>query len=145
MFSKDSQLYHQHHPLAPLRRTTTPRRTTSHTITHILCSSQVPIPVSDTGVAHPTKATVICHDERGKNKYIVKEVSSYPDPQASLERAAGHSLFISLDLAQMFNGFALAEGETRNILAVWVPEHGLIRPTRLIFGTVNARLTLLAS
>jgi len=38
----------------------------------------------------------------------------------------------------MFNGFALAEGETRNILAVWVPEHGLIRPTRLIFGTVNA-------
>jgi transposase InsO family protein len=80
----------------------------------------------------------ICHDEREKNKRIIKCVSAYPNPIDSINKAAGHSLYISLDLAAMFNGFELADDETRDVLAVWVPEYGLIKPTRLIFGTTNA-------
>ncbi len=78
-----------------------------------------------------------CGDYRLVNTQNEKMAPNLPTGLHQLEQAAGHSIYFEADSVACYNSFRLAEGISREALAVWTPI-GLVQPTVLPFGQKNS-------
>ena len=70
------------------------------------------------------------------NSQCVRLVANQPTIPFQLERGRGHKRYWYTDGRKQYNGWLIAE-EDQDILAIWTPI-GLLKPTRLQFGWMNA-------
>ena len=78
----------------------------------------------------------VCGDYVRVNSQCVRLIANQPTIPYQIERGRGHKRYWSTDGRQQYKGWELAE-ESRDILAIWTPL-GLMRPTRLQYGWLNA-------
>jgi hypothetical protein len=78
-----------------------------------------------------------CGDYRLVNTQIDKIAPNLPTGLHQLEMAAGYKIYFEADSVACYNSFRLAEGPSREALAVWTPI-GLLQPTVLPFGQKNS-------
>jgi len=71
------------------------------------------------------------------NEQFNKIVPNLPTGTDELQRAAGYSWYWESDAHACYHAFPLAEGRSREALAMWTPI-GLLQPTVLPFGQKNA-------
>ena len=78
----------------------------------------------------------VCGDSVYVNSQCVRLQPNAPSARAALDRAKGKHAYWYTDGDRQYNGWQLDE-ESRDIAAIWTPR-GLLRPTRLQFGLMNA-------
>ena len=78
-----------------------------------------------------------CGDHRRPNSQLKKSTSTLPNGQEELQKLGGWEIYWGTDMFGMYNAYGLAEGPSRELLAVHTPI-GLLEPTRCIFGEKNA-------
>jgi hypothetical protein len=71
------------------------------------------------------------------NDQLQKSFPSTANGTDELSKLPGYSLYWSTDRFSMYNAYGLAPGPSRELLAVHTPL-GLIEPTRMVFGEMNA-------
>jgi hypothetical protein len=71
------------------------------------------------------------------NDQLQKSFPSTANGTDELSKLPGYSLYWSTDRFSMYNAYGLAPGPSRELLAVHTPI-GLIEPTRMVFGEMNA-------
>jgi hypothetical protein len=79
----------------------------------------------------------VCGDYRMANDQLQKSFPSTANDTDELSKLPGYSLYWSTDRISMYNAYGLAPGPSRELLAVHTPL-GLIEPTRMVFGEMNA-------
>jgi hypothetical protein len=79
----------------------------------------------------------ICGDYRRPNDQLLKSVPSTPNGTEELAKLPGYKWYWGTDRFSMYNAFALAPGPSRQLLAIHTPL-GLLEPTRMVFGEMNA-------
>ena len=79
----------------------------------------------------------VCGDYRRPNEQLEKSVPTTPNGTDELAKLPGFKFYWATDRFSMYNAFALAPGPSRQLLAVHTPL-GLIEPTRMVFGEMNA-------
>jgi hypothetical protein len=79
----------------------------------------------------------ICGDYRRPNDQLNKSVPTTPNGTDELGKLPGYGYYWSTDRFSMYNAFLLAPGSSRQLLAVHTPI-GLLEPTRMVFGEMNA-------
>jgi hypothetical protein len=79
----------------------------------------------------------ICGDYRRPNDQLLKSVPTTPNGTEELAKLPGYTWYWSTDRFSMYNAFALARGPSRQLLALHTPL-GLLEPTRMVFGEMNA-------
>jgi hypothetical protein len=79
----------------------------------------------------------VCGDYRMANDQLQKSFPSTANGTDELSKLPGYSLYWSTDRFSMYNAYGLAPGPSRELLAVHTPL-GLIEPTRMVFGEMNA-------
>ena len=78
-----------------------------------------------------------CGDYRSANGQIKKSVPTLPDGPSELRKIGGYDIYFLTDHYGMYNCYILAQGASRELLAVHTPR-GPIQPTRMVFGEKNA-------
>ena len=78
----------------------------------------------------------VCGDYVYVNSQCKRLQPNAPSARAALDRAKGHMAYWYTDGDRQYNGWRLDE-KSRDIAALWTPL-GLLRPTRLQFGLMNA-------
>ncbi len=71
------------------------------------------------------------------NDQLLKTVPTTPNGTEELAKLPGYTWYWATDRFSMYNAFALAPGPSRQLLAVHTPL-GLLEPTRMVFGEMNA-------
>ncbi len=79
----------------------------------------------------------ICRDYRRPNEQLEKSHPTSANGTDELQKLPGYSLYWESDRYAMYNAFILAPGPSRELLALHTPI-GLIQPTRMVFGKLNA-------
>jgi hypothetical protein len=79
----------------------------------------------------------ICGDYRRPNEQLQKSHPTSANGTDELQKLPGYSLYWESDRYAMYNAFVLAAGPSRELLALHTPI-GLIQPTRMVFGELNA-------
>jgi hypothetical protein len=79
----------------------------------------------------------VCGDYRMANDQLQKSFPSTANGTDELSKLPGYSLYWCTDRFSMYNAYALEPGPSRELLAVHTPL-GLIEPTRMVFGEMNA-------
>ena len=79
----------------------------------------------------------VCGDYRMANDQLQKSFPSTANGTDELAKLPGYSLYWCTDRFSMYNAYGLAPGPSRELLAVHTPL-GLIEPTRMVFGEMNA-------
>ena len=79
----------------------------------------------------------VCGDYRRPNDQLLKSVPTTPNGTEELAKLPGYKWYWSTDRFSMYNAFALAPGPSRQLLAIHTPL-GLLEPTRMVFGEMNA-------
>jgi hypothetical protein len=79
----------------------------------------------------------ICGDYRRPNDQLLKSVPTTPNGTEELAKLPGRKWYWSTDRFSMYNAFELARGPSRQLLALHTPI-GLLEPTRMVFGEMNA-------
>jgi hypothetical protein len=79
----------------------------------------------------------VCGDYRRPNDQLLKSVPTTPNGIEVLAKLPGYKWYWSTDRFSMYNAFALAPGPSRQLLAIHTPL-GLLEPTRMVFGEMNA-------
>jgi hypothetical protein len=78
------------------------------------------------------------------NDQLQKSFPTTANGTDELLKLPGYSLYWSTDRFSMYNAYGLAPGPSRELLAVHTPL-GLIEPTRMVFGEMNAGTVACAS
>ena len=76
------------------------------------------------------------------NDQLQKSFPSTANGTDELAKLPGYSLYWCTDRFSMYNAYGLTPGPSRELLAVHTPL-GLIEPTRMVFGEMNAPPALL--
>ena len=79
----------------------------------------------------------VCGNYHRPNDQLDKSVPTTPNGTDELAKLPGYKLYWATDRFSMYNAFALALGSSRQLLAIHTPL-GLIEPTRMVFGELNA-------
>jgi hypothetical protein len=79
----------------------------------------------------------VCGDYRMPNDQLQKSFPTTANGTDELSKLPGYSLYWCTDRFSMYNAYALEPGPSRELLAVHTPL-GLIEPTRMVFGEMNA-------
>jgi hypothetical protein len=79
----------------------------------------------------------VCGDYRMSNDHLQKSFPSTANGTDELSKLPDYSFYWSMDRFSMYNACCLAPGPSRELLAVHTPL-GLIEPTRMVFGEMNA-------
>jgi hypothetical protein len=79
----------------------------------------------------------ICGDYRLANDQLQKSFPSTANGTDELAKLPGYLYYWITDRFSMYNAYALRPGPSRELLAVHTPL-GLIEPTRMVFGEMNA-------
>ncbi len=79
----------------------------------------------------------VCGDYRMANDQLQKSFPSTANGTDELSKLLGYSLYWCTDRFSMYNAYVLEPGPSRELLAVHTPL-GLIEPTRMVFGEMNA-------
>jgi hypothetical protein len=79
----------------------------------------------------------VCGDYRMANDQLQKSFPSTANGTDELSKLPGYSFYWCTDRFSMYNAYLLEPGPSREILAVHTPL-GLIEPTRMVFGEMNA-------
>jgi hypothetical protein len=79
----------------------------------------------------------VCGDYRLANDQLQKSFPSTANGTDELAKLPGYSYYWITDRFSMYNAYSLRPGPSRELLAVH-PPIGLIEPTRMVFGEMNA-------
>jgi hypothetical protein len=79
----------------------------------------------------------VCGDYRMPNDQLQKSFPTTANGTDELSKLPGYSLYWWTDRFSMYNAYSLEPGPSRELLAVHTPL-GLIEPTRMVFGEMNA-------
>jgi hypothetical protein len=79
----------------------------------------------------------VCGDYRMANDQLQKSFPSTANGTDELAKLPGYSLYWWTDRFSMYNAYLLEPGPSRELLAVHTPI-GLLEPTRMVFGEMNA-------
>ena len=79
----------------------------------------------------------VCGDYRMANDQLQKSFPSTANGTDELSKLPGYALYWCTDRFSMYNAYRLEPGPSRELLAVHTPL-GLIEPTRMVFGEMNA-------
>ncbi len=79
----------------------------------------------------------VCGDYRRANDQLQKSFPSTANGTDELSKLPGYTNYWITDRFSMYNAYALRPGPSRELLAVHTPI-GLIEPTRMVFGEMNA-------
>jgi hypothetical protein len=79
----------------------------------------------------------ICGDYRMPNEQLQKSFPSTANGTDELSKLPGYSYYWYSDRFSMYNAYGLEPGPSRELLAIHTPL-GLIEPTRMLFGEMNA-------
>jgi hypothetical protein len=79
----------------------------------------------------------VCGDYRMSNDQLQKSFPSTANGTEELSKLPGYNLYWITDRFSMYNAYGLEPGPSRELLAVHTPL-GLIEPTRMVFGEMNA-------
>jgi hypothetical protein len=79
----------------------------------------------------------VCGDYRMANDHLQKSFPSTANGTDELAQVPGYSLYWWTDRFSMYNAYLLEPGPSRELLAVHTPI-GLLEPTRMVFGEMNA-------
>jgi len=86
----------------------------------------------------------VCGDYRKANDQLQKSFPSTANGTDELSKLPGYSLYWWTDRFSMYNAYGLEPGPSRELLAIHTPL-GLIEPTRMVFGEMNAGTVACAS
>jgi transposase InsO family protein len=86
----------------------------------------------------------VCGDYRKANDQLQKSFPSTANGTDELAKLPGYSLYWWTDRFSMYNAYALEPGPSRELLAIHTPL-GLLEPTRMVFGEMNAGTVACAS
>jgi hypothetical protein len=79
----------------------------------------------------------VCGDYRLANDQLQKSFPTTANGTDELSKLPGHKYYWITDRFSMYNAYALRPGPSRELLAVHTPI-GLLEPTRMVFGEMNA-------
>jgi hypothetical protein len=79
----------------------------------------------------------VCGDYRMPNEQLQKSFPSTANGTEELSKLPGYSLYWYTDRFSMYNAYSLEPGPSREIFAIHTPL-GLLEPTRMVFGEMNA-------
>jgi transposase InsO family protein len=79
----------------------------------------------------------VCGDYRLANDQLQKSFPTTANGTDELAKLPGYTYYWYTDRFSMYNAYALAPGPSRELLAIHTPL-GLIEPTRMVFGEMNA-------
>jgi hypothetical protein len=79
----------------------------------------------------------VCGDYRMANEQLQKSFPTTANGTDELSKLPGYTYYWYTDRFSMYNAYALEPGPSRELLAVHTPL-GLIEPTRMVFGEMNA-------
>ncbi len=79
----------------------------------------------------------VCGDYRMANAQLQKSFPTTANGTDELAKLPGYSFYGWADRFSMYNAYALEPGPSRELLAIHTPL-GLIEPTRMVFGEMNA-------
>ncbi len=79
----------------------------------------------------------ICGDYRMPNEQLQKSFPSTANGTDELSKLPGYSYYWYSDRFSMYNAYSLEPGPSRELLAIHTPL-GLLEPTRMVFGEMNA-------
>ena len=102
---------------------------------HIVLKAPSGVTASEANI--PDCKLRVTGDYRLVNTQIEKRAPNLPTGTHQVERAAGHAYYFESDSVACYNSFRLAQGESREALAIWTPI-GLVQPTVLPFGQKNS-------
>ncbi len=79
----------------------------------------------------------VCGDYRMPKDQVQKSFPSTANGTDELSKLPGYSLYWGTDRFSMYNAYGLAPGPSRELLVLHTPL-GLLEPTRMVFGEMNA-------
>jgi hypothetical protein len=79
----------------------------------------------------------VCGDYRMPNKQLQKSFPSTANGTEELSKLPGYAFYWYTDRFSIYNAYSLEPGPSRELLAIHTPL-GLLEPTRMVFGEMNA-------